>query len=1054
ITIDIIPQNDAPTIANITGQSQTNQDALYTLLFNADDVDMGDTLNFNVQNKPNWLTLDSNNQTLSGTPTNNDVATYSNIIIDVTDSSNVTTQSNSFEIEVININDAPTISGMPTADINQGVGYTFTPTYGDPDEIHGTETKTFSIQNKPSWLTFDSTDGTLDGIPQQNDVGAHNNITITVEDAAGLTDSLSAFTITVNNVNDAPTGSDVSVTAAEDSNEIKFKDTDFSISDIDGDILSKIIITSLPNKGKLTLSNSDINANTDVTLSDLQAENLHFEFFNNEFGSPYTTFTFKYHDGQIESAADYTATINITGVEDQLEISLTLSAPLTEDDSNIGVNPVIATYTVDDKGEGDIGNTTLTPTTAYQLAAGNSITLTQDGLDTLNSTGTLPVFTLSVDDNGTQNPTAVNGTPNVTSINDLPIANNSNVTVIEDTLFTFTANDFGYTDEESSEYSAIIIEMLPSDGTLTYSAGTAITQGQTFSRVDISNIQYEPAQDLTSNDSFTFHVIDDEGESSVSTATMTITITSANDAPSLAFNSPDKAFVKGDGSTALLSNVNITDIDSTDISGATITLTGATTNEILALGANSSSIVGSYDASTNTLTLTGNASISDYQTALEAVQYSNSDPSFTQTTNDSRSFDVTVTDVSVDTTQSLLSAIANGSLTLFGEFTNIQQYAANSSNPLAQEPTDAHYQALGFATNSDDGYFSHRIADLNIALLNDTPSLSDLSALRNYINTDNDRDGVRAYKDLDDSLVHTHAYFTLHPEISGDLRYTNDQDFKYLFKINFKLNTANGGAEVDEFILSRSIQGGYNQHLAASWPRQLGFALNAKYNNGISATTDIDATSNTVSGVDWMELDYIAEWWTVLSYIKDSNQNPAPSDTDFAAIGINNVTAQHVNELRSLTLNQSNASDYSSVINLGNSYVIIHDYAKDSGNPITATAPQGTDYNNIGLTQDVSNVSEFNAWLNDAQLVVVTDISTMVNVINHAKTIFGASVPTETDYTQAGITGVDASNVGAVNSAVQAQGADTFAGVQAIVDGENGWNDLIDYASQAAGSQA
>ncbi|WP_167512871.1 hypothetical protein, partial [Aliivibrio finisterrensis] len=189
---------------------------------------------------------------------------------------------------------------------------------------------------------------------------------------------------------------------------------------------------------------------------------------------------------------------------------------------------------------------------------------------------------------------------------------------------------------------------------------------------------------------------------------ITIDINPQNDAPSLAFNSPDKAFVKGDGSTALLSNVNITDIDSTDISGATITLTGATTNEILALGTNSSSIVGSYDASTNTLTLTGNASISDYQTALEAVQYSNSDPSFTQTTNDSRSFDVTVTDVSVDTTQSLLSAVANGSLTLFGEFTNIQQYASATVNPLAQTPKDTHYQALGFATNSDDGYFQER----------------------------------------------------------------------------------------------------------------------------------------------------------------------------------------------------------------------------------------------------------------------------------------------------------------------------------------------------------
>ncbi|MFD2269913.1 putative Ig domain-containing protein, partial [Vibrio thalassae] len=193
---------------------------------------------------------------------------------------------NTFEIEVININDAPTISGTPTQTINQGVLYSFTPAYDDPDQRHSTETKTFSIQNKPSWLTFDPTDGSLTGTPQQIDVGAHNNITITVEDQAGLTDSLSAFAITVNNVNDAPTGADVSVTATEDSNEIKFKDTDFSMSDIDGDSLSKIIITSPPADGQLTLSGSNITPTTDVSLNDLQAENLRFEFSNDEFGTP------------------------------------------------------------------------------------------------------------------------------------------------------------------------------------------------------------------------------------------------------------------------------------------------------------------------------------------------------------------------------------------------------------------------------------------------------------------------------------------------------------------------------------------------------------------------------------------------------------------------------------------------------------------------------------------------------------------------------------------------------------------------------------------------
>ncbi|KAB2823229.1 hypothetical protein, partial [Aliivibrio finisterrensis] len=282
-------------------------------------------------------------------------------------------------------------------------------------------------------------------------------------------------------------------------------------------------------------------------------------------------------------------------------------------------------------------------------------------------------------------------------------------------------------DNEDTPLASLIIELISYDanqdsinlasitglninnagGVITVTPSTGSTANRSLFEDALQSLSYENSSENPITTTRTIRITTNDSQRNNITD-ISLTVTSINDAPSLAFNSPDKAFVKGDGSTALLSNVNITDIDSTDISGATITLTGATTNEILALGANSSSIVGSYDASTNTLTLTGNASISDYQTVLEAVQYSNSDPSFTQTTNDSRSFDVTVTDVSVDATQSLLSAVANGSLTLFGEFTNIQQYASATVNPLAQEPTDAHYQALGFAHNSDDGYFQER----------------------------------------------------------------------------------------------------------------------------------------------------------------------------------------------------------------------------------------------------------------------------------------------------------------------------------------------------------
>ncbi|MFD2269797.1 hypothetical protein, partial [Vibrio thalassae] len=360
------------------------------------------------------------------------------------------------------------------------------------------------------------------------------------------------------------------------------------------------------------------------------------------------------------------------------------------------------------------------------------------------------------------------------------------------------------------------------------------------------------------------------------------------------------------------------------------------------------SISGSYDANNHTLTLTGTASISDYQTALEAVEYSNSDPSFTHTTNDSRSFNVTVTDISADNTPTRTSAVANGSLTLFGELTNIQQYASNSINPLAQEPTDAHYQALGFATNSDDGYFSSQRTALNNKLVGEHPPLQDLSDLQAYIDTDTDKDGMRDYFDPNVSLVNEWADYLLHPEYVGNLPSDTNNIYSYLYKVHLKFSL--NGTETLDYVQVVTWAGSSDLSEGYRWPKYLNYELNDRFSQeGLNATTSGSMSSNTVSGVDWMEVDYITEWWTIIDYIiSDSNQKPELAD--FAAIGIENVGIEHVNELRSLVRGVQNARSYDEVKNRSNSYVIIHDYAKDSGNPIIATAPQSTDYINIGLT--------------------------------------------------------------------------------------------------------
>src|SRR5271165_5284322 len=85
-----------------------------------------------------------------------------------------------------------TISGKPVASVVAGNAYSFTPTSTNPSG----GVLTFTIQNAPSWATFNATTGELSGTPTVGDVGTDSNIVITVNDGMASS-SLSAFSIAV-----------------------------------------------------------------------------------------------------------------------------------------------------------------------------------------------------------------------------------------------------------------------------------------------------------------------------------------------------------------------------------------------------------------------------------------------------------------------------------------------------------------------------------------------------------------------------------------------------------------------------------------------------------------------------------------------------------------------------------------------------------------------------------------------------------------------------------------------------------------------------------------
>jgi hypothetical protein len=92
-------------------------------------------------------------------------------------------------------NSKPSITGTPPASVVEGEKYDFQPTASDPDG----DQLTFSVSNKPTWASFETSTGRLYGTPGAGTSGSYGSIVISVSDGKAVA-SLSAYTLTVNQI--------------------------------------------------------------------------------------------------------------------------------------------------------------------------------------------------------------------------------------------------------------------------------------------------------------------------------------------------------------------------------------------------------------------------------------------------------------------------------------------------------------------------------------------------------------------------------------------------------------------------------------------------------------------------------------------------------------------------------------------------------------------------------------------------------------------------------------------------------------------------------------
>ena len=223
--------NSAPTISG-TPATSVKAGVAYSFEPTAKDSN-GDPLVFTIANKPSWASFSKTTGRLSGTPSSSHVGTTSGIVITASDGRKSASLA-AFSLKVTSAstsNRAPVLSGTPSTSATVGASYSFRPVASDADG----DALSFSIQNKPSWASFSTSNGTLSGTPTSS--GTHSNIIITVSDGKTQT-SLNAFGINVGaapSSNTPPVISGAPATRVDVNTAYSFRPT---ASDANGDALT------------------------------------------------------------------------------------------------------------------------------------------------------------------------------------------------------------------------------------------------------------------------------------------------------------------------------------------------------------------------------------------------------------------------------------------------------------------------------------------------------------------------------------------------------------------------------------------------------------------------------------------------------------------------------------------------------------------------------------------------------------------------------------------------------------------------------------------------
>ena len=208
-SVTVINTPNAPVFTSAPGTSAT-EGALYTYDANASDSDVGDTLTYSLGVVPAGMIIDAVTGNVQWTPVNAQVGTVNPVNIIVTDSDGlIATQT--YNINVLDVNAAPSITSGANLNATEGTLYTYLVTASDPDVG---DSLTFALDVFPAGMSINATTGNVQWTPSEIQVGSQSVI-VRATDTGGLF-ATQSFNVVVSNQPNAPVFTTAPVTTVNE----------------------------------------------------------------------------------------------------------------------------------------------------------------------------------------------------------------------------------------------------------------------------------------------------------------------------------------------------------------------------------------------------------------------------------------------------------------------------------------------------------------------------------------------------------------------------------------------------------------------------------------------------------------------------------------------------------------------------------------------------------------------------------------------------------------------------------------------------------------------